>query len=311
MKKIIKFWNENRLAIIIVIIVIVFLLALIYVTNSIFAQMNANNQSQTGSVNNNDNINGITGPAESLVTGEEIPVEQVSKIDTLNQFISLCSENKVEEAYALLSDECKEQLYPTIDNFRQNYFNKTFAGQKKNVSVENWVSNTYRIRVTDDFLSTGMYTTENAVQDYITIVKAETGENKLNINSFIEREEINKTANINNIEITVLDTNIYMNYQEFKIKVTNNTDKQILLDDNLVEDSSYIEDRNELKYAAYMHELAEAQLIVPQNQTKEVSIKFYTTYSSSRTIAKIGFSRIVTNYGANEPANYASIEIEL
>ena len=70
MKKIIKFWNENRLAIIIVIIVIVFLLALIYVTNSIFAQMNANNQSQTGSVNNNDNINGITGPAESLVTGE-------------------------------------------------------------------------------------------------------------------------------------------------------------------------------------------------------------------------------------------------
>lgn len=308
MKKIVKFWNENRFMIIIVVIIIVFVFALIYVTNSIFKQMSIK-QSQQGY--NENNINKVREPIQSLVTGQEITVEQTNKLDTLDEFIKLCNEDNVEGAYALLSEECKELLYPTIDDFKNNYYNKLFNGDKKNVNIENWVGDTYRVEVADDFLSTGVYNESNIIQDYITIVKNDAGENKLNINRYIEKDELSKTASNNNIEITAIDTDIYMDCQVINFGIKNNSDKQILLDDNLVEDSLYIQDGNDIKYSAYMHELAEAELIILPNQTKELSITFYSNFDSTRNIARVEFSRIVTNYATGEPANYTNIRIEL
>lgn len=307
MKKIIKYWNENRFMIIIIVIVIVFILALIYAINTIFAQMN----NSKNEINLNNISTSGTEPVQSIVTGEYITENQVDKLDTLNEFIKYCNEKNLENAYNLLSEECKEELYPTINDFTQNYYNQVFKGNKKNVSVENWVNDIYRIEVNDDYLSTGVFTNSNPIQDYITIITDESGNYKLNINKYIGRNELNKNSSSSNIEIVAVESDYYIDYQVITYKVTNNTDNQILLDDNLLEDSIYIEDRNDIKYSAYMHELATSEITVAPKQTKEVKIKYYSQYSSTKIIEKIVFSRIITNYGLNEGNSYTKIEIEL
>ena len=218
MKKIIKYWNQNRLKIIIILIIIVFIFALIYTTNIILSQSETNEMSQ------NTTIVNYTGPTESVVTGEEMTQDQTQMVPTLNQFIDYCNEQKIEEAYALLSDECKEELYPQLADFQESYYNQVFGGQKKNVNIENWVGNIYRIEINDDALSTGVYNEENKVQDYITITTDDAGEYRLNINNYIGRDEINKTNSYNDIEITVLRSDSYMDYQTYTYKIVNNSD---------------------------------------------------------------------------------------
>lgn len=68
---------------------------------------------------------------ESVVTGEDITSSQVTMLGYVNQFVDLCNEQKIEEAYNLLSEECKEEVYPSLDSFRNNYYNAIFNGQKE------------------------------------------------------------------------------------------------------------------------------------------------------------------------------------
>ena len=141
---------------------------------------------------------------ESVVTGEDITSSQVTMLGYVNQFVDLCNEQKIEEAYNLLSEECKEEVYPSLDSFRNNYYNAIFNGQKRNISVESWAGNIYKVKFEMDALSTGVYTEENTVQDYIAVVKDENDEAKLNVNGYIGRNEVNKTQSSSNVTITAL-----------------------------------------------------------------------------------------------------------
>lgn len=301
MKKIIQYWNQNRLKIIIILIIIVFIFALIYTTNIILSQ------SETNEINENTAIVNYTGPTESVVTGEEMTQDQTQMVPTLNQFIDYCNEQKIEEAYALLSDECKEELYPQLADFQESYYNQVFGGQKKNVNIENWVGNIYRIEINDDFLATGIYNKDNTIQDYITITIDGNGNNKLNINGYVGREEIDKTNNYENIEITALRSNSYMNYETYTFRIVNNSENEILLDSS----SMYIEDENETRYSVYTHELSIEELTVGPKQTKEVTVKYYNQYGSTKIIERIVFERIILNNDVSEARKYGELQIEL
>src|SRR5699024_7930520 len=107
---------------------------------------------------------------ESVVMGENMSNSQITAIGTIEQFVQLCNEQNVEEAYNLLSDECKAEVYPSLDSFRNNYLNTVFNGQRKNVEVENWANSIYKVTYENDALSTGVYTQEGTIQDYITVM---------------------------------------------------------------------------------------------------------------------------------------------
>jgi len=70
----------------------------------------------------------------------------------------------------MLTDRCKEWLYPTLKNFKINYIDNIFEGKEKVYSFENWYKNTYYVTITESSLSTGKILAEKeAKHDYITI----------------------------------------------------------------------------------------------------------------------------------------------
>lgn len=248
---------------------------------------------------------------ESVVTGEEITSSQVTMLEYVNQFVDLCNAQQVEEAYNLLSDECKEEVYPSLDSFRTNYYDAIFNGQKRNISVESWANNIYKVKYELDALSTGVYTEENAVQDYISVTRNENNEGKLNVNGYIGRSEINKTQNSNNITITVLRRDRYMDYETYTYSMTNNTNNTILLDDKESTNNMYLEDENGNQYTAYIHELSDAELILTPGETKEITIKYYNRYSTTKNITNIVFNKIILNYNENAVRQVARVQIGL
>ena len=247
---------------------------------------------------------------ESIITGEEISSSQVTMLGVIEQFVELCNDKKINEAYDILSETCKQEVYPTLESFEVNYYNKIFNGNKKKISAENWNSNIYIVTYADDALSTGIYSEENNIQDYISVIN-ENNEPKLNINNYIGRQEINKATSNNVITINVLRSDTYMDYEVYTYKITNNTNNTILLDDLNNNGNMYIQDKNGNQYNSYLHELSEEQLTITPGETKEISIKYYSKYGSTKEIDKIVFSNIITNYNQNEVRQVINLQIEL
>ena len=319
-RKIAEWYINNKTKVLTAILIIVVIILVSIIVNFLNTlQLNKSQTNTEANVNvqeNNAPIGNFTDiyveGTESVVTGENTSSSQVTIIDTINQFVQLCNEGNVNEAYNMLSDECKEEVYPSLDSFRNNYYNVIFNGQKKNISVENWVNSIYKVTFQNDALSTGVYTEEGTIQDYITVTRNENNELRLNINNYIGREEINKTrTNSSNISITVLRSDTYMDYETYTYSIINNTNKTILLDDKSSTDNMYIEDENGNQYTAYIHELSEAQLTITPGETKEITIKYYSRYGSTKNITQVVFNKIILNYNEVAVKQTTRIEIEL
>lgn len=227
---------------------------------------------------------------KSVITGENLSQNQLQNATTvIDNFISYCNTQELQKAYDLLTDECKIQMYDTLEVFEQTYYKDVFQEENKTCSIENWVGNTYKVKIVDDMLTTGKSNNNYSKQDYITVKKEDNGY-KLNINNYIGYKTINKTTTKNDISVEVISKNTYMDYEEYTIKVTNHTKNKILLDSRLNTKTLAIQDDKEVQYSSYSHELTEPMLTIPSKQTKEITIKFYSSYVSSKNIKYIVFS---------------------
>lgn len=296
----IRFWyNRNRKLIWRIIGIIAVVIILVKLMESILSKEREDEliRIQSLKTNTETNYNAITlDDNKSTVTGEKI--KDTKLLSTIDEFIDYCNNNKINEAYNLLSEDCKKELYPTVDKFRENYYNKIFSGTRKNILVENWVNNIYKVKFIEDALSTGKYSTENTIQDYITIIKDENKNVKLNINGYIGKKEIGKQKEDKDILVKVLEKHQYMNFETYTFEITNNSNNIILLNETNSLETMYLEDKNNIKYSAYTHEKAEAELKLLSRETKIVTIKYYNKYSSNKKIENVVFSRIILNYNA-------------
>ena len=293
MYRFIRFFNQNRGTIIKVILIIVFILALIQLLNLYSKTRNSNNKNVISDEKSNVlSENNELVSDESLISGGKISEKVLSQSTGLiEKFINYCIDGNVESAYNLLTDECKEEVFPTIEDFYNIYYSSIFDGSKKNYTIENWYGNIYRVRITNDILSTGNLDEGNASQDYITVVS-----DKININSYIERKEINKTTTNSNVDINIVSRDTYMDYEIYTISVTNNSDKKISIDSGNNPKSIYLLDEKDMKYYFYNNEMVSSNFIIPSGYKKTFKIKFANSYSSSRKIRSLVFSNFILNY---------------
>ena len=316
-RRIVEWYNRNRqkisFIIIFMLIIIVANIVLVYLSNEIRKeQMEEEPTQNVMDYEIQDEFNQITiGSDSSALSGDDLTSSQIEMLDIIEQFAEYCNNGNVEEAYSFLSNECKDEMYKTLNDFKVSYYDQVFEGEKKSISVENWSANIYKVTIQKDILSTGIYTDEDTLQDYMSVITDEDDNYKLNINGYLGREDINLTEVQDNIEITVLRSNTYKDYQTYTFKIVNNSDNTILLDDKSNINSMYLEDENGVEYSAYTHEISDAELVIPSGQTREIEIKYYNKYISSKQIEKIVFSRIVLNYNIGERYNYGNIEIEI
>ncbi len=259
----------------------------------------------------NNNFNTITmESADSVLSGDELTSYQVTMAGIIEQFVDYCNAKNVNDAYNMLTEDCKQEMYSSVESFTTYYYNNVFNGTSKKVNVENWRGNIYKVEFTPDFLASGVYSEDNIIQDYMRVIQGDDGQYKLDINSYLGREEINKTSENDYVSVTVLRSDTYMDYQTYTFSITNKTSNEVILDDRIYTDSMYLEDENGIQYGAYSQELSDPELTLSQNETKEVTIKFYNKFSSEKVINKVVFLRISPNYD-DSMRRYEKLEIGL
>lgn len=301
MHNIIRFYNQNREKIIKIILIIVFIFGIIQFFNylaKIKLKNNKNNVNPSNVITNNlDNSKDYLASNKSIISGGNVSDTKLDN-DTkiIKTFMDFCNNKEVTKAYNLLTDECKEVMFPTEEDFYKIYYYSLFGKQEKTYTIENWSKNTYYILMTDEMLSTGKVNENKTNQDYITIVKQDNDEYKININNYIGRKKINKQQEEGQIEVTIENKDIYMDYEIYNLKIKNNLENTILLSTTDDTKSIYLLDSKDMKYYFYANEIPQNKLVISKGITNNLQIKFNSSYSSSRTMEKMIFSKVILNY---------------
>ena len=290
MNKIIRFWNQNRRKIITGILVIVLVVIVIQVLNEI--SKNNNKKTVQEELTEEEKLL----PTKSIIGGEKVGIEETKEnLNEINEFVELCNNGDVQGAYNMLTDDCKKALYSTLEVFKSGYYDMFFK-TKKIIDTEQFLSQdnryTYKVKFIEDLLSTGKTQSSNGYQDYITIDKNSTN-GKININSLIYREEINKENEVDGIKILVEAKEVYKEYEKIDVKIQNETDKRIMINSTSDNSNVYVLGSNGIKYNSYISEIATTLYDVPAYFYETYKIKFNKIYSSGVLTEKVVFKNIL------------------
>ena len=278
------------------VLIIAFVLGLIYLLdNRMIESHNSKNlykEENSEIYEDNDKQTYISN--QSAILGSIVTESDANKINqTISKFLQYCKNSNIQEAYNMLSNDCKETEYNTIEKFENKYIKNKFT--KDDVfEIKSWMGNTYKVSISKDMLSTGEINSTKKI-DYITIVKEENSE-KLNINSYIGKKNINKEYIQNDISVNVISKNTYMDYIIYNFKIKNLSDKIIKMDTLKKAGTMYIQDLNKITYNAYAHEIFENDIEIKSNQEINISIKYACRYSTNINISKIVFENIILDY---------------
>ena len=301
-----RYYYANKTKIWRGILIVAFVLVLIQVLNYFQGRKSnkTNNVSNTNMINTITNNTSLTTDKSALGTGIINETQLKNDITIIDEFLNLCNNKKFEDAYKLVSTDCKNNLFTTYEIFKKTYCDKIF-NTYKTYTTENWNGNTYKVRITEDPLATGKTSNDMSIQDYMTIVE-ENNEEKLNINNYIGRNKINAVNTQNNVKIEVISRDTFAEYEVYNTRVTNNSDKTIYLDDGEKTSTIYVEDSNGLKYNAASGEIIYSTLKIKPGFTIEYAIKYTNTYRASRKIKKLVFANLILDYDKyiKNPNNY-------
>lgn len=284
-----------------------------FVAASIMSALNGFNPT-----NETENSISIYKPTETIIEGNEVTKEEFNKDEeVIKNFMDFCNSGKIESAYGLISDICKEELFPSIDDFKNNYYSKIFTS-KKDYNLQSWINeynyHTYRIKFLEDILSTGEYDNSSKGQDYITVINSNEG-SKINLNGFIRNEQIYKETSANVVKALAVERFVYVDYIDYVVKIKNITNLDILLDTGKYLGSIKLVDKNGVKYPSYKTQIENLNNKLSSNIIRTLKIRFNKTYSANLNDDYIEFSDIVTDIERyKKDSNYKdreSIQIQL
>ena len=286
MNRFIRYWNQNRKKIIITIAIIAFIFLLTRLLNYI-----AKNNNESGE---DKQIIDVSKPIQSVITGEQVSAEITDKnTQIIRQFINYCNESEYTSAYELLTDECKEQVFNNnINLFISNYCESIFK-TKKISEIDLWLSlnNTYTYKVKfyeDNLLSTGGSQMSSNKEDYITVNK-----DKLSINEFINKKEINKSLKEKDIEIIINSKLVYKDYETYNITINNHSSKSIMISTGENSKDICLIDENKAEYPSFIHEILASNLSLQSGYQKNINIRFNKVYDIYRRVEQIKFGNII------------------
>lgn len=105
---------------------------------------------------------------ESIVSEEETN-ESEEEILLITNFLNYCNNNNVKEAYDLLSKECVDDKYQTVQIFEKEYVNKIFTYKKEyKINKEN---DLYKITIIEGILQSGKLEDRENIVTYYRVQK--------------------------------------------------------------------------------------------------------------------------------------------
>lgn len=223
-------------------------------------------------------INTYAPDSPIIDDGGSVPKKYVETINqTVETYFNYCNTKNYEQAYNMLTDQCKEYLYGNDISLFQEYVDSIFT-QSKIYNLQNYsnIEDTYvyDLVILDDIESTGTTEGYEPYKEKIALRK-EDNDFKISNQGFIESITYNKVAEDENLKVTVKSKDVSYTREGYNVTITNKTDKYIVLVDNTLNKEITLNLGDQKRGAV---NYSNASLVLdPGETTKEVFIfdKFY------------------------------------
>lgn len=288
-----RFIDKNNKLILYIILVIALVLIFIKLLNSYYEK---SEQKKVNEIINNEKNGTVQNNTENDNYVNNTENDSIEK--TMKSFVNYCNNKDIENAYKMLTDECKSAVFPTLDFFRTTYIDKIYDINRQYEMVKWSIDDnkiTYLVKLYGNLLSTGgndaRYT-----EDYYTFVKADNDIYKLNINNYIYGKDTNIEEKKNNIILKINHIDVYEEYEKIKITITNNTGKKICLTGNKYNKNIYLKSAKGTTYSSINSEFDREEIILKPNETKILNVEFNKVYSSTNKAQYLILSDIILDY---------------
>lgn len=175
-------YNRNRREIWTAIIIIGFIIGLRFALTSYTRNKKIGSSDNTTTYFTDNSQNDYPFLNDKIYENKNVSKNSQEISNTIKTFIEYCNNRKIEEAYDMLSEDTKYNLYKSKTEFVKNYY-ITFFKTKKIYNMQAWITSggyyTYKVEFEEDLLSTGG-ADSNKIEEYYTVVK-ENEKYKINI----------------------------------------------------------------------------------------------------------------------------------
>lgn len=221
--------------------------------------------------------------------------------DLIDDYINKCNNKKFPEAFALLTEDCKKNVFEDSEEKFTEYASAIFK-TKKRYSIQNYSNYggkyIYNLKIIDDIIKTGLTGQEYAYYEEKIAIKENGDKLQLCVNDYMDYEELKKVAEDDNIKIRVENRIKYYNYEIYTVRITNKTEKDLVLYDSLAGNELYLEIGNENRMPS---KVSSTIALIPE-ETRTFQITFSKYYDEQTEDDSINFNkiRIMDNYTGEE-----------
>ena len=286
-----ELWEKYKIKIYIVISIILVICFFVVLFTNYFS-------SQEKNENNDNTVQSVYQPSKTVIKGEEVKkkkYEDDAKI--IKNFMDFCNNNDVRNAYELLTDDCKKNEYKTLQDFKDKFYTQIYT-KKRNYTIQSWINNseftTYKVRITDDILATGDYSSSVKFETYITTYKDE-NKDKISIGEFLYEKKLKTKDDSNIVDVISLRQRIYKSKEVYVITIKNISKNRILLYDKK-ETSSIRLYGGGSAYEPYYDKLINNNYLVEVGETVEITLSFDKSAGSNNKSSYINIKNVVEDY---------------
>lgn len=235
-------------------------------------------------------------------TGETVPQRLEQPInETIDTYFNYCNNKQYEEAYQMVSDDCKRIYFPTLEDFKE-YVDIVFDENKiyylQNFSNYNGTY-IYRMRIMEDLMATGLTNKDNLYfyEEKIAL-KEEDDKISLSLRQYITSENIEEIYEDDYVKITIKSKDVFYEQEIYNIEVKNKTSKTVVLADTQESNEIILQVGSEMRGT----DVDNLYVVIYPEETQEYSLAFTKFYDEENLPAGLIFNavRILNQYSGFE-----------
>mgnify|MGYP000031733044 CR=1 FL=1 len=226
-------------------------------------------------------------------TGENVSNKNQEKIEeVIAQYIEYCNQKQYQEAYSMIKPECREFVYPTLEDFK-SYVDYVFKTPKI-YNIQNYSNKNgkyfYRVRILDDILATGLTDTDTV--EYFEdkfVLEEENGQIVMSVKEFIDCQDLEKVYEDKYMKVVVIRKLTTFEEEIYTLEITNRTNNVLVISDDTYEPEITLSIKDG---ETNMTEEGDYTIILQPNVKRTYEITFTNFYDEGKEGQKINFKKV-------------------
>ena len=216
-------------------------------------------------------------------------MESIEKL--IDDFVEYCNNKDYSNAYSLVSDDCKENVFNNEEEKFKLYVDEVFP-EEKIYSIQSYSKTDdfyiYNVKFLNNILASGLTNEDFKYYEEKYAISGDKNNLKLTVGNYMGKEELRSVSEDDYVKIRVTEKRMFYSKELYKVKITNKTDNIMVIADGTEAEEIVLTIGNDNRgmYNSGLY------IVLQPGETQEYELYFNKFYDEKNDADGIGFSKI-------------------